>query len=86
MPLGVYPKNSYQKTSCCPVVVNRYCSRGTRRGMRILRTRLYILDMSNTGQKDEETISSQTKPVLGLQVVSGTVLHDLLLYKGASNN
>ena len=26
MPLGVYPKNSYQKASCCPVVVNRYCS------------------------------------------------------------
>jgi len=46
MPLGVYPKGCYQKAPCCPVAVNRYCSWGTRVGMRNLRTGLYNKNIS----------------------------------------
>lgn len=38
MSLDVYPKEIYQKDSSWPVVANRYCSGGARRGMRTLRT------------------------------------------------
>ena len=40
MSLEEYQKNGSQKGSCYPVVVNRCCSRGIRKGTRTLRTRV----------------------------------------------